>query len=90
MAIPSLQARQLEQRVINRIRGGSVRVYQLDVTAYPGNSGSPLFDVASGKVIGIVNQAVVRNTKEAALSNPTGITYAIPVRYLGELLSGSQ
>jgi hypothetical protein len=29
---------------------------------------------------------LVRGTRESALSNPTGITYAIPVRFVRELL----
>jgi len=29
---------------------------------------------------------LVKATKEAAISQPTGITYAVPSTYLGELL----
>ena len=56
----------------------NVPVFQLDATAYPGNSGSPIYDPASGDVLGIVNMVFVKGTKEAALSQPSGITYAVP------------
>lgn len=53
-------------------------VYQLDATAYPGNSGGPLFDVRTGAVVGMMNSTFVQSTKEAALSRPSGISFAIP------------
>jgi hypothetical protein len=37
-------------------------------------------------VLAIVNMVLVRGSRESALANPTGITYAIPVRHLHELL----
>ncbi|MEW5788397.1 MAG: serine protease [Pseudomonadota bacterium] len=61
-------------------------IYQLDATAYPGNSGSPLYDGDSGQVIGVINAVYVKGAKENVLSNPSGISYAIPVRYVRELL----
>ena len=61
-------------------------MYQLDGTAYPGNSGGPLFDGESGEVIGVINMVFVKGTKEAALSAPSGITFAVPVSFLLELL----
>ena len=64
-------------------------MFQLDATAYPGNSGSPVYDPATGEVIGVVNMVFVKGTKEAALAQPSGITYAIPSRYLIELLKAS-
>jgi S1-C subfamily serine protease len=59
----------------------------LDATAYPGNSGSPVFDVDTGEVIGIINMVFIKGSKEAALSQPSGITYAIPSIHLKDLLS---
>ncbi|HNM56654.1 MAG TPA: S1C family serine protease, partial [Thauera aminoaromatica] len=64
------------------------RVYQLDATAYPGNSGSPLYDPASGEVIGVLNMVFVKSTKEKVLADPSGISYAIPVEYLQRLIAG--
>ncbi len=40
----------------------------------------------SGEVIGIVNMVFVKGTKEAALSQPSGISFAVPSRHLRELL----
>lgn len=90
IALPSLAARQLDARAISRLRDGPFEVYQLDATAYPGNSGGPLLDVQTGQVVGVVNMVLVRGTRESALSNPTGITYAIPVRFVHELLKAAR
>ena len=57
-----------------------------DGTAYPGNSGSPVYDPETGDVIGIINMVLVKGTKESALSQPSGITYAVPSRHLQSLL----
>ena len=43
---------------------------------------------ADGRVIGVVNSVFVKGTKEAALSAPSGITYAIPTSYVRELIRG--
>jgi len=86
IALPSLSARQLDERSVSRLRDGPFEVYQLDATAYPGNSGGPLLNAQTGEVVGVVNMVLVRSTRESALSNPTGITYAIPVRFVRELL----
>lgn len=61
-------------------------VYQLDATAYPGNSGSGLYEAETGKVIGVINKVFVQQSKEGVISNPSGITYAIPVKHVIELL----
>ena len=61
-------------------------VYQLDIVAYPGNSGSPVYNVETGEVIGVVNSVFVKGTKESALEKPSGISYAIPVKYVHDLL----
>ena len=87
IALPSPTSQQLTPRAISRLRDGSFEVYQLDATAYPGNSGGPLFDAQTGRVVGIVNMVLVRGTRESALSNPTGITYAIPVRFARDLIN---
>ena len=90
IALPSGSASQLDSRVIRRIASGAFDVYQLDATAYPGNSGSPVYDPESREVVGIVNMVLVKGTRESALTQPSGITYAIPVRYLRELLGGQR
>lgn len=86
IGIPQANSRQLNPALIRRLAGDSFRVYQLDATAYPGNSGSPVFDPDSGEVLGIVNMVFVKGTKENVLSAPSGITYAIPVSHLRALM----
>lgn len=89
IVIPADQAAQLQAAAIRRL-GAPYLVYQLDATAYPGNSGSPLFLPGSGEVIGVINQVHIRTTREAVLSDPSGITYAIPIHHLQPLLKGQQ
>lgn len=86
IAPPSQSAQGLNERLIRAIKAGPFDIFQLDATAYPGNSGGPLFDPETGKVIGIINMVFVKGSKEAALSQPSGISYAIPSRHLGALL----
>jgi S1-C subfamily serine protease len=86
IAIPAARADQLDARIARRLSGGSFPVFQLDATAYPGNSGSPVYHPESGAVIAIVNSVFVKGTREAAFSQPSGITYAIPARKLIDLL----
>lgn len=62
-------------------------VFQLDATGFPGNSGSPLYEVGTGRVVGVVNSVFVKGTKEMAGPDASGISYAIPVTYVRNLLS---
>lgn len=87
VALPSPTARQLDDRTINRLREGTFEVLQLDATAYPGNSGGPLFDVETGELLGVVNMVTLKGTRESALTNPSGISYAIPVEFVLRLLA---
>lgn len=87
VALPAAGSRNLNAQTIKRLSRGAFTIYQLDATAYPGNSGSPLYDPASGEVVGVINMVFVKGSKESALSQPSGITYAIPVRHLRELLA---
>jgi serine protease Do len=83
--IPVDDISKISRKMLKMLRNPYL-VYQLDATAYPGNSGSALYDIESGEVIGIVNKVFVQETKEAVISKPSGITYAIPVKYLSQLL----
>jgi serine protease Do len=85
-AQPTADARDLNNLKIRRMRVG-FDAFQLDATAYPGNSGSPVFDLENGRVIGVINSVVVKETKETMLSNPSGISYAVPARYIQLLLN---
>jgi S1-C subfamily serine protease len=86
IALPGGNSRQLNEKLIRRIKDGAFNIFQLDTTAYPGNSGSPVFDPETGEVIGVINMVFVKGTKESALSHPSGISYAIPGNFLVELL----
>lgn len=82
---PVYDARQINPKMLKRLRDPYL-VYQLDATAYPGNSGSAMYDIESGEVIGVINKVFVQESKEAVISKPSGITYAIPVKYVYQLL----
>jgi len=87
-AIPASNSNQLTNTMRARLKSVSL-IYQLDAIAYPGNSGSPLYNPFTGEVIGVINKVLVKDTKESALASPTGISYAIPVRFVRELLKGA-
>lgn len=86
ITMPGQTAQQLNEKTIRRLKSGSFDVYQLDGTAYPGNSGGPVFDVENGVVLGIVNMVFIKATKEAVLTQPSGISFAVPAGYLQLLL----
>jgi S1-C subfamily serine protease len=86
MAMPLPTSAGLEARNIQALRNTPVEVLQLDATAFPGNSGGPVIDVRTGLVVGVVSMALVKGTRESAISTPTGISYAVPVQQLAGLL----
>ena len=86
VVMPSENAQRLDVRRLAQLQKAPYTVFQLDATAYPGSSGSPLFDPETGLVYGIVNMVYITGLKEAALSAPSGITYAIPGSYMQALL----
>ena len=45
-----------------------------------------MFNADTGEVVGVINVVMVKGTRESALSNPTGLTYAIPVKFVRELI----
>ncbi len=85
-ALPATHASQLDPRAITQLRNGNFELLQLDVTAYPGNSGGPVMDADSGRVIGVLAKGLVKAGRESALTDPTGISYAVPVQFVHELL----
>ena len=84
--LPVHNSKQLDVKTVNQLKKSAYDVFQLDGTAYPGNSGSPLYDPQTGIVYGIINMVFVKGVKENALSHPSGITYAIPSNHLRDLL----
>lgn len=84
--LPAQNARQLDAAKIRQLQKSAYKIFQLDGTAYPGNSGSPLYDPDTGEVYGVVNMVFIKGKKESILSDPSGISYAIPSNYILDLL----
>jgi S1-C subfamily serine protease len=85
--LPTPTSRGLNPRAVLQLqRGAPFTIYQLDGTAYPSNSGSPVYDPETGTVVGVINMTLVKGAKESAITDPSGISYAIPVRHVLELL----
>jgi S1-C subfamily serine protease len=85
IALQANAASQLDPAQIRRLRS-RYNVFQLDATAYPGNSGSPLYDTETAEVIGVVNKVFVKDGRENVLAKPSGISYAMPIEYARKLL----
>ncbi len=85
MARPAERAATLNAAQIRRMRN-MFNAFQLDAIAYPGNSGSPVYEPETGRVIGVVNSVVVKESRESLLTRPSGISYAIPAKYVKSLL----
>lgn len=85
IVIPADRSSQLDPAAVRWLRA-PYDVYQLDGTAYPGNSGSPLYRPDTGEVVGIINKVFVKETRESALTDPSGISYAIPAEHAVRLL----
>lgn len=83
--IPTINSGQINPKLIKRLENPYL-VFQLDATAYPGNSGSPLYNVDDGSVVGVIDKVFVQESKENVLSHPSGISYAIPVNYVENIL----
>ena len=86
-ARPAEDARTISPAQLRRLRNPFF-VFQLDGTAYPGNSGSPVYLPHSGQVIGVINSVAVKESRESVIQKPSGISYAIPVKYVHALLNG--
>ncbi|WNC72555.1 serine protease [Thalassotalea psychrophila] len=85
VVIPARASTELSPAMIKSLKNPYF-VYQLDATAYPGNSGSPVYLQSNGKVVAVINKVFVQQTKESAITHPSGITYAIPIKFLDELI----
>lgn len=85
VVIPQLSGQFLEKKVLSRLIA-PYDVFQLDATAYPGNSGSPLYNPETGQVIAIINKVFIQESKETVIQKPSGISYAIPIKHLLGLL----
>lgn len=84
--MPPMSAAKLGARQLDHLQKKSLySVFQLDGTAYPGSSGSPLYDPRTGLVYGVINMVYVKGLKEAAITAPSGITYAIPGNFIRDM-----
>ncbi len=83
---PAKSTKNLSSKKLKSLKN-SYDIYQLDATAYPGNSGSPVYDPNTGEVVAVINKVLVKSTKEHMLSDPSAITYAIPIKYLNRLIN---
>lgn len=83
---PAYNSRQLDTKTVRRL-ARPFAVFQLDAIAYPGNSGSPMYDPETGVVYGVLNSVFIKESKENLLKQPSGITYVIPGNYIRELLA---
>jgi len=83
---PAPSASSLSDLAVKGARAGAFDLLQLDATAYPGNSGGPVINADTVSVVGVVSMVLVKSTRESALTSPTGITYAVPSKYVGALL----
>ncbi len=86
--IPSINPRQLDSKAVRRL-SRPFNVFQLDAIAYPGNSGSPMYDPETGVVYGVLNSVFVKESRENLLKAPSGITYVIPSNFIRELLANA-
>lgn len=50
-------------------------------TANPANSGNPLCDPDTGKIVGSIIKVLAKESKEVGLEKPCGIAYTIPFRH---------
>ena len=89
VALQANAASQLDPTQIRRLRK-PYKVFQLDATAYPGNSGSPLYDTRTAEVIGVINKVFVKAGRENVLAKPSGISYAMPIEYASKLLKKAE
>ncbi|MCK7493533.1 MAG: serine protease [Comamonadaceae bacterium] len=87
MALPAPTSRQLDPRALQQLREGAFDIFQLDATAYPGNSGGPVLDAETGEVVGVVNMVLVRGTREARSSSRRGSATRFRVRHVREMLA---
>jgi len=87
IAVPSPSAKQLDSSVIRGVNTGAFVLLQLDAIAYAGQSGSPVYDADTGKVIGLISMTL-KGSKDAAVGLATGISFAVPVQYLVDLTRG--
>lgn len=89
MITPAATSAGLRAQDLKVMRGRPIQLLQLDATAYPGNSGGPLISSRTGRVVGVLSFGLAKGSRESAIQFPSGISYAIPSRYVRALLEQS-
>ena len=83
---PAASSAGLRSKSVQVMRGAPLRLLQLDATTFPGNSGGPLIDIGTGRVVGVISLGLTKGNRESAIQYPTGISYAVPVQYIAPLV----
>lgn len=84
--MPQLNASKLDPAIIGKLVNKQFDIFQLDGTAFPGNSGSPLYRSEDGSVVGIINMVWIRGARDSATTSPSGISYAIPSNFIRDFV----
>ena len=87
VALPAANVNQLDAKQVGRLRSEPVTLFQLDATVFAGHSGSPVFDENTGAVVGIINMGFLRGIKDPAVGQFGRISFAVPARFLQELIA---
>lgn len=85
--LPRARGSQLTDQDVRNLREANFNLFQLDAIAYPGNSGGPLFDPQTGELLGVMNMVALKSSRESALSQPSGISYAIPAKHVQAIMA---
>ena len=86
IAIPQARAADLDPATLRRLRRARFPCSSSTPRPIRATAAARSTTPKRATCIGIVNMVLVKGTKEAALTQPTGITYAIPSRHLKTLL----
>ncbi len=90
IAIQADSARSLSAAQIKRIRNRRFEVYQLDGTAYPGNSGSPVYRTDTGEVVSVINSVFVKESKNRCCRSLRGSATRFPSSMSGDCCRGNK
>ena len=76
-----------------RVNPEARSLYRVQMPLNPGNSGGPVFDPRTGRVVGVVSKGVVlrypykdENDQDAVVKVPSGLAYVVPIEALEECL----
>ena len=90
VALPAANANQIYARTVVRLKYAPVTLFQLDAKVFDGHIGSPLYDECSGELIGIVSIGNMRGFKDPVVGQSSNISFAVPARFLQDLIANSR